>query len=433
MLRHFVTACFALLIALPGAHAGLYYSAESYASLPAQWRGFLLDQRLLRNIAVKPKLEVESSPLRLRYRQEADKLEVRAKKEKLTADELADLGAIHVRLGEADRAVELLRQAHEAHPNHFAIVANLGAAWQMLGDYRQAEASLEQAVRLAPGKLTPFEQAHLKLVRARARGQAGELDDLFGIRFVNDKNAYEPGKLAAIQMKKLPSNAVAVTQQLALWLPADGPLLWQLGELANAHGDFRNAAAMMEGCVVQFGMNHPTLRKHRQLLRDALDKLPAPKVGEEHVEKHTGTIAFRARRPLVSKLETLPLLPIDPKGINTIPWELFGETSLEKPFKVTFPKYLRELDARQVAMTGFMYPIGEDPDMPAFLFIESPVGCWYCEMPETTGIVFVELPRGQTARYQRGLVRIVGRLTLNANDPEDFLYAVRDARVAAID
>src|SRR5262245_29615000 len=32
--------------------AGLYLSSESYADLPAQWRGFLLDQRNLRQIAV---------------------------------------------------------------------------------------------------------------------------------------------------------------------------------------------------------------------------------------------------------------------------------------------------------------------------------------------------------------------------------------------
>src|SRR5439155_1205836 len=101
-----------------------------------------------------------------------------------------------------------------------------------------------------PGKYLAFEEAHLKLVRSRQRSKSGELDDLFGVRFVNDKNAYEPGKFATAQMKKLPSRAVAVAQQLALWLPADGPLLWQLAELANAHGDFKNGAAMMEGCVV---------------------------------------------------------------------------------------------------------------------------------------------------------------------------------------
>ena len=378
----------------------------------------------------------EAGPLRRRYQEEAEKLQAHADKQKLSAEEWADLGALYVRLGDAGRAVEILRKAHQAHPNHFAIVANLGTAWQLLGDFRQAAAALEEAVRLAPGKQLPFEEAHLKLVRARLRSQAGELDDLFGIRYLGEKDAYEPGKLAAAQMKKLPARAVAVTQQLALWLPADGPLLWQLAELANAHGDIKNAAAMMEGCMTQFNMQSLTLRKHRQILRDAVDNLPKPKLGanEEHAgPTHVGSIAFRSRRPLISKLIATPLLPIDPKGVNPIPWELLGETVMEKPFKVHFPKYLHELQGKQISMTGFMYPLREDPEMAAFLFIEAPVGCWYCEMPETTGIVFVEMPTGQTARYQRGLIRLTGRLHLNGSDPEDFLYAVKDARVGAID
>ncbi len=433
--------CGILLLAwcTASADAGLYYSGEQYASLPTQWRGFLLDHRALRNIAVKPKIESEAGLLRTHYRREADKLQARVRSQaelgNKNLDDLADLGALYVRLGEFERAIELLGPAQRAHPNHFALAANLGTAWQLQGDLRQAGAALEEAVRLAPGKLLTLEEAHLKLVRLRQQKSAGELDDLFGIRFLNDKDAYEPGKLAAAQMKKLPTKAVAVVQQLALWLPADGPLLWQLGELANAHGDFRNGAAMLEGCVVQFGMTNPTLRKHRHVLRDAVDNLPKAKIGasEEHGEQHMGTLQFRSRRPLISKLESVPLPAIDPKGINPIPWELFGETALAKPFKVLFPKYLQELQGKQISMTGFMYPLRDDPDVSAFLFIEAPVGCWYCEMPETTGIVYVEMPAGQTARLQRGLVRIVGRLTLNGSDPEDFLYTVKDARVGALD
>jgi hypothetical protein len=432
MIRKLLAVVMGLFACTP-AQAGLYYSGETFASLPTQWRGFLMDHRLLRNIAVKPKTEAEASPLRQRYREEADKLDALGRKQKLKADELADLGALLVRLGDAERAVEVLRKAHEVHPNHFAVAANLGSAWQMLGDYRQAEAALEAAVRLAPGKLQAYEEAHLKLVRSRSRGKAGELDNLFGVTFINDKGKYEPGKIAAAQLKKRPSNAVAVAQQLALWFPADGPLLWQLAELANSEGDIRNAASMMEGCVVQFGMSNPTLRQHRQILREAADKTAAPKIGDDHAEIHAGTLAFKSRRPLISKLETLPLPAIDLKGVNAIPWELFGETAIEKPYKPSFPKYLRELAGKQVSMNGFMYPLRDDPEMAAFLFIESPVGCWYCEMPDTTGIVFVQMPDGQAARYQRGLVRIVGRLHLNTTDPEDFLYSVKDARVGAID
>jgi tetratricopeptide (TPR) repeat protein len=432
-MRNIVAFCCILLTGV-SAQAGLYYSGEKYASLPTQWRGFLLDHRTLRNIGVKPKNDADASPLRVHYLAEAKALQAKLDKGKLDADDVADLGALYIRLGEFERAVEVLRPAQRTHANHFAIAANLGTAWQMLGDYRQAAAALEEAVRLAPGKYLTLEQAHLKLVRARQREKAGGvLDDLFGVRYVNDKGDYEPGKFAVEQKKKLPAKAVEITQQLALMFPADGPLLWQLAELANAHGDFPNAAAMMEGCVAQFGMANPILREHRQILRDAVDNLPKAEIGAEHENKHAGTIAFRSRRPLISQSLAGTLPAIDPKGVNPVPWELFGETSIEKPFKVSFPKYLQELNGKQVALSGFMYPLGEDPDMAAFLFIEAPVGCWYCEMPETTGIIHVELPAGQTARFQRGLVRIVGRLSLNGDDAEDFLYAVRDARVGALD
>src|SRR5437763_11450911 len=98
MLRR-TTATLFLLLSAASAHAGLYYSGEQYASLPTQWRGFLLDHRALRGIAFSPKVEADAGPLRTRYRQEADKLKARAAKEKLGPDDLADLGALYIRLG----------------------------------------------------------------------------------------------------------------------------------------------------------------------------------------------------------------------------------------------------------------------------------------------------------------------------------------------
>src|SRR4051794_8537976 len=133
--------------------AGLYYSGEKIADLPSQWRGFLLDQRALRNIALKPNATITASPLRLRYEEAALALGKARGQHKLTADELADLGALYVRLGEGAKAVEVLRAAQREHANHFRIAANLGTAWQVQGDLSQAAAALQQAVRLAPGKL----------------------------------------------------------------------------------------------------------------------------------------------------------------------------------------------------------------------------------------------------------------------------------------
>jgi hypothetical protein len=434
-----LAACALFLALVSEAKAGLYYSGEQVADLPSQWRGFLLDQRTLRNIAVSPSKAASASPARLKYQEAAARLEKSARDRKLSADEAADLGALYVRLGDSGKAVQLLRNAQREHPNSFRVVANLGTAWQLQGDLEQAATWLTQTVRLAPGKVLKPEEYHLKLVRLRQRQgrDAQELDDLFGIRYAADSGKYEPGKLGAEQRKKLPADAAAIVQQLALWLPADGRLLWQLEELANAHGDVKTAAAIMDGCVNEFGMHAPDLRRHRQAARAVADELGrnADVLGAAKAAHggHAGTLTPRSRRPLVNPLDQAALPPINADGVNALPWAVLAATTLDRKYKPAFSKYLQELDGKQIMLSGFMQPLGEDPDLPSFMLIEYPVGCWYCEMPEMTGIVFVELPKGTTTSFTRGLVKIEGTLHLNATDPENFLYTIGKARVREAD
>ncbi len=431
---HRAVAGFIVFMWVGGAHAGLYYSGEPFAELPSQWRGFLLDQRTLRNVAV-PTL---ASPARRRYLDAANRLEKAGRGRKLTADEQADLGALYVRLGELTKAVAVLRQAAREHPSHFHIAANLGTAWQLQGDLEQATAALQQAVHLAPGKWQRAEEYHLKLVRLRRREPRGaqELDDLFGVRYVGEGGRYQANRLAARERKKLPSDAVALVQQLALWLPADGRLLWQLAELANAHGDVKTAAAVMDGCVDQFGLRAADLRAHRPVLRAAANALTRAPIGgptRAGHEGHAGTLRPRSRRPLLVKIDESTLPPISPTATNLLPWAVVSETTLDRQYRPTFPKYLRELDGKRVALNGFLQPLGEASEMTTFMLIEYPVGCWYCEAPEITGIVFVELPPGKTQSFTRALLKVEGKLKLNATDPENFLYTITDTKVGEAD
>jgi hypothetical protein len=415
-------------------HAGLYYSGETYAELPAQWRGFLLDQRLLRGIAVRPNDGKSATPIRKHYEAEAAKLAKLSQERPLSADEAADLGALYLRLGETARAVEVLRSAQRAHASHFHLAANLGTAWQMQGDLRQAAVSLELAARLAPAKLQEAERLHLKLVRLRARQprDAQDLDDLFGMQYVGPSGKFEPGRLAEKQRQRLPNDAVALVQQLALWLPADGRLLWQLGELAGANGDVATAAAILDGCVTEFGLRNEELRQHRRAYRAAAQE--RAKSGDDAKTTHKGHAGFfkpRSPRPLARKLDRAPLPAIDPKGINALPWSVVTETTVDRQYRPTFPRYLKDLDRKKVTLSGYMQPLGDSADLSDFLLVEYPIGCWYCEQPETTGILLIELPEGKTFRYTRGQVRVRGKLILNATDPENFLYTIRDAEVSS--
>ena len=414
----FLPCLFALVLLPTMSRAGLHYSGETPAELPAQWRGFLLDLRALRLTGVPPAPGAPLHLLREQYEDAAARLEETAKKRALTADEAADLGALSVRLGRPAKAVEVLRAAARAHPDHYRLASNLGTAWQLQGDLGEAGRALQEAVRLAPPRWKPFEEAQLKLVRLRQREPKNTpaLDDLFGVPVVGPE-----------ARRKLPANDVAIVQQLAIWLPADGRLLWLLAELANAHGDVRTAAALMEGVVTEYAITTPEARERRQRYRSAADeigKLP----DSEHV-KYRGDIAFKSPRAVGRTLDSARLPEIRPDGVNPLPWAVVAETVVDRPFRPRVHPHLAKLDGKTVSLTGFMQPVTTDPVVSGFMLIEYPVGCWFCETPEPAGIVYVEVADGKAVPVRRGRVKVEGTLKLNASDPEDFLYTVSGASV----
>jgi hypothetical protein len=130
-------------------------------------------------------------------------------------------------------------------------------------------------------------------------------------------------------------------------------------------------------------------------------------------------------------LTALP--PVSPTSINLLPWAVLADTTVDRHYKPTFASYLKELDGRQVSLTGYMQPLSDDADLASFMLIEYPVGCWFCEMPEIVGIVLVELPADKTTTFSRAAVKVVGRLKLNATDPENFLYTILQAKVSEAD
>jgi tetratricopeptide (TPR) repeat protein len=420
----------ALIVLAAPARAGLHYTGEVQAELPASWRGFLLDHRALRLIGVSAP-NAAPTLLREQYEQTAERL---AKRPELTADEAADLGALYVRLGKPEKAVQVLAAATRKHPDHFRCAANLGTAWQLAGEPGKAAEALRDAVRLAPNEWKEAEGYHLKLVELRRAGpkNATELDDLFGVKYVGETGKPEPGKIAPAARQKLPANAAAIVQQLALWLPADGRLLWQLGEIANAHGDVRTAANILDGCVGEFALASPDARRRRTIYREAADAI-ARLPDSEH-DKFRGDLKTKSPRPLLRKLDSSLLPPVRADGINALPWLVLNETAVARPFKPRFAKYLEDLDGKRVALTGFMQPAdAETSEAGGFLLLENPVGCWFCESPEPAGIVYVALPEGKTTEIRKGLVKVEGVLRLNRNDPEQYLYKVSKAKVGEAD
>jgi hypothetical protein len=112
---------------------------------------------------------------------------------------------------------------------------------------------------------------------------------------------------------------------------------------------------------------------------------------------------------------------------------VLAATTVGAKGRPAFAKYLDKLDGKTVALTGFMQPTKDELAASSFLLLEYPVGCWFCEMPDPTGLIGVELTAGKTAESRRGLVKVTGTLVLNRDNPEGYLFALKDARIGGAD
>ena len=207
-------------------------------------------------------------------------------------------------------------------------------------------------------------------------------------------------------------------------------MLWQLGELANAFGDVRTAANLLDGCVTEFALESPDLRNRRQLYRAAADDAEK---GDAH-SANRGTISFKSSRALVRAIDPTRLPTVKRDGINALVWVAVGETELGAKGRPTFLKYIEDLDGKRISVTGFITPgAARGEELTSFLFTENPIGCWFCETPGPTQLLIVELAAGQTAEPTRHVVKITGTLKLNRTDPEQFPFTVVEAKVSQAD
>jgi tetratricopeptide (TPR) repeat protein len=266
---------------------------------------------------------------RQRYLQRADELRKKVEADPDNVTDRVSLSAYLLRLGQPEdvsQAIQLLEGlARGAGRNNFMVAANLATAYLLTRDLQRADDYLQQALSIWPREwpglskeqlawYKEVETAQLKLIRVRRRellAHGGKdqpienVDDLFGVKFGDsavvpalggstvgllaaplapapvlaasavvpgrtDGANYEAGTIAAAAKEKLPKNALAIVQQLLLWMPNDGRLYWLLGELLNAQGDINNAKTVLDQCADTRKINAKQLIAHRQVLDEAI-------------------------------------------------------------------------------------------------------------------------------------------------------------------
>lgn len=288
--------------------------------------GFKLMVSQLRNTATPPKSGDE--PPNASRQKVLDRLAKRKEAgiAKLSPAELAGYTADLMRVNNAGEALNLLQPlARDPRRGGFLAYAHLAQAMAAGRNWREAFDMQSMAVRYSdfpaefPG-MTKTQLAWLKRVErdyylpllalraaepAKRRSDLREdVDALFPatapprkatspVRFTD---GWQPGLIAPEEKAQLPPDALAIVQQLVLWLPTDARLYWLLGELYNAEGDVETAAEILDHCSFNMGYSNPLLIQHKQALQEFVAAARAEAKRSEDEKKTLAEAAMRAER-----------------------------------------------------------------------------------------------------------------------------------------
>jgi len=99
------------------------------------------------------------------------------------------------------------------------------------------------------------------------------------------------------------------------------------------------------------------------------------------------------------------------------------------------PDYIRKLDRKRVALSGFMVPIDVvDEGVKSFILTYSQMMCCFGQMPWYNEWVFVEMPEGKPAEYQLDVpITVSGQLEVGEEIEDGFvvsLYRMKGDKVS---
>lgn len=120
----------------------------------------------------------------------------------------------------------------------------------------------------------------------------------------------------------------------------------------------------------------------------------------------------------------------DGLGRYQLDWQVLAATRVEEDLKPRFPSNLRKADGKKVTVHGLMRPLDEQIAVAqVFLMVEYRADCLNCQISDPTGLVLVELKPERQTPVTYGELVVQGKLHLNDDDPDDFLFILTDSEI----
>lgn len=191
-------------------------------------------------------------------------------------DYLSDKGILLILLKRYDEAIKLYQWIEKKAPNRYSTAANLGTAYELLGQNENALQWIQRAVQIDPGSHNGSEWIHVKILEAKLKGES-----LYTTRFLLNTDfgsANRPVTTLARQELQQLSDALyyQLNERVSFVKPKDkivAQLLFDLGNAAFLLGNYHDALADYQ-LAKNYGYSHPLVQTRISEARAA--QLPKP-------------------------------------------------------------------------------------------------------------------------------------------------------------
>lgn len=392
------------MIALPfQSGPGAFCPGEEWNALPARTRGFVRDLRNVRLVTLGPEKQAGGLGSRRAYEQALGLVPERSQRK--SANPWVDEAALDLRLGDWSGAEDSARTGLSLYPRDARLALMVALAAHAREDWPGAERALVAAIALSPDPVWKKKRLdHLAWVRGRPGGPGP------WIRQVADRWKGPDG--------------LASAQEICLLVPTDALAPVLAACRAREAGDRHGALTLVEGVAGESGIRHELVTG----LRAELAAEVARETAGGRLPGHPAGL-YRSDAPFAPR-ETEVVLPPERDGVQPLPWAVLGQ-SRHRGGMPSHGRLLEKTDGKLIEISGTTHFLGDEPPDGPVVLVELPYGCWHCDMPGLPGLLDLRMADGENLTPSREPVRLRGRLRVNRDNPEDYLFRLEEARVVA--
>ena len=305
-------------------------------------------------------------------------------------------------MGDLSGAEDSARTGLSLFPRDSRLALMMALTAHAREDWQGAERALAVAISLSPDpEWKKKRQDHLAWVRGRATG---------------------PGPwIRRVAERWKGSEGLASAQEICLLVPTDllAPLLAACR--AREAGDRHGALTLVEGVAGESGIRHEVVTALRTELAGEVTRETADGKAPGHpAGLYRSDAAFAPR-------ETEVVLPPERDGAQPLPWALLGQ-SRHRGGVLWHSPVLEKADGKIIEISGNTHFLGDEPPDGPVVLVELPYGCWHCDMPGLPGLLDLRMADGESLTPSRDAVRLRGRLRVNRDNPEDYLFRLEEAK-----